>query len=155
MKKTILIVAAALALASCGGNARKKTVATDKATTVAGAPGKAQAPDMHTAETSLDYEGTYTGTFPAADCPGIEMTLRLKADGRYDLRMKYIDRETRSEEKGEYRIEDNLLTLTSDNGREISYYKVGENQLRRLDADKQPVTGALAEQYVLKKKTRE
>ena len=28
---------------------------------------------------------------------------------------------------------------------------VEENQVRKLDADKQPVTGALAENYVLKK----
>lgn len=33
---------------------------------------------MHNAENSLDYDGTYTGTFPAADCPGINMTLTIK-----------------------------------------------------------------------------
>ena len=33
--------------------------------------------DMHTAEISLDYYGTYKGTLPAADCPGINVTLTL------------------------------------------------------------------------------
>ncbi len=33
---------------------------------------------MHNAENSLDYDGTYTGTFPAVDCPGINMTLTIK-----------------------------------------------------------------------------
>ena len=44
----------------------------------------------------------------------------------------------------------NLLTLTPMDG-QPEYYKAEENQVRKLDADKQPVTGALAENYVLKK----
>ena len=36
--------------------------------------------DIHNAETSLDYEGTYKGVLPAADCPGIETTLILNPD---------------------------------------------------------------------------
>jgi hypothetical protein len=48
-------------------------------------------------------------------------------------------------------VRGNLLTLTPENGEGVEYYKVEENRLRRLDADKQPVTGPLAENYVLKK----
>ncbi|HSH50375.1 MAG TPA: copper resistance protein NlpE N-terminal domain-containing protein, partial [Bacteroidales bacterium] len=29
-------------------------------------------PDMHTSEISLDWQGTYKGVLPCADCPGIE-----------------------------------------------------------------------------------
>lgn len=46
---------------------------------------------MHDAESSLDYQGTYTGVFPAADCPGIDMRLTLKKDGTYSLHMKYLN----------------------------------------------------------------
>ncbi len=106
---------------------------------------------MHTAETSLDYQGTYAGTLPAADCPGIETRLTLKKDGTFDLHMKYIDRDAEFDTKGGYSVRGNLLTLTPENGEEVEYYKVEENRLRRLDADKQPVTGPLDENYVLKK----
>ena len=68
MNNKILILAAVLALVSCGGNAQRKTAAADTQKAAAAAP------DMHTAETSLDYQGTYRGTLPAADCPGIEVT---------------------------------------------------------------------------------
>ncbi len=55
MKSGILILAAAALLAACGGNTQKKAAA-GGTETVAGMP------DMHTAETSLDYQGTYAGT---------------------------------------------------------------------------------------------
>ena len=147
MKNKILILAAVLALVSCGGNAQRKTAAADTQKAAAAAP------DMHTAETSLDYQGTYRGTLPAADCPGIEVTLRLKPGGAFDLHMKYIDRDAEFDTKGGYSVRGNLLTLTPENGEGVEYYKVEENRLRRLDAEKQPVTGALADNYVLQKTT--
>ena len=145
MKKNVLILAAALALVACGGNAPKKEAAAETQTTTAAAP------DMHTAETSLDYLGTYEGTLPAADCPGIQTTLTLAPDGSYALHLKYIDRDSEFDEKGAFTVKENLLTLTPSEGGQPQYYKVEENRLRRLDAEKQPVTGALADNYVLQK----
>ena len=145
MKKNVLIIAAALALVACGGNAPKKKAAAETQTTTAAAP------DMHTAETSLDYLGTYEGTLPAADCPGIQTTLTLAPDGSYALHLKYIDRDSEFDEKGAFTVKENLLTLTPSEGGQPQYYKVEENRLRRLDAEKQPVTGALADNYVLQK----
>ena len=93
----------------------------------------------------------YYDTLPAADCPGIQTTLTLNPDGTYELHMKYIDRDAEFDEKGVFSVKENLLTLTQlDDGSE-EYYKVEENRLRMLDAEKQPVTGALAENYVLQK----
>ena len=145
MKKNVLILAAAFALVACGGNAQRKAVTADSQETVAAAP------DMHTAETSLDYLGTYEGTLPAADCPGIQTTLTLNPDGAYKLHMKYIDRDTELDEWGRFTIEANQLTLYPDEGEPTGSYHVEENRLRMLDAEKQPVTGALAENYVLQK----
>lgn len=144
MKKSLMLLAAALSLAACGGRAQKKADKTAAKTETA-------VPDMHNAETSLDYEGTYTGTVPAADCPGIEMRLTLRPDGTYDLHTKYIDRDAAFDEKGAYSVRENLLTLTPADGERIQYYQVEENRVRMLDADKQPVEGALAENYVLHK----
>ena len=77
MKSLIPVTAALLLLAACGQrNASRQT-----------APAAAQTavPDMHDAENALDYQGTYTGVFPAADVPGTAVTLTLGPDGRYIL----------------------------------------------------------------------
>ncbi len=105
--------------------------------------------DIHTAQNSLDYIGTYTGTFPAADCPGINVELVLNKDYSYTQSMDYIDRNTKFTEKGKFTVEGNILTLMSNDMNQ--YYKVGENKLTRLDSDKQPVTGPMADMYILKK----
>ena len=70
-----------------------------------------QVADIHNAETSLDYEGTYKGVFPAADCPGIETTLTLNPDKTFTLHSVYIDRDSSFDEKGTYTLEGNILTL--------------------------------------------
>lgn len=144
MKNKVMILAAAITLVACGGNQQKKAVSEK-------VKADAVKVDMHDAESSLDYQGTYTGVFPAADCPGIDMRLTLKKDGTYSLHMKYLDRDSEFDEKGAFTVKENLLTLTPSEGGQPQYYKVEENRLRRLDADKQPVTGPLDENYVLKK----
>lgn len=141
MKKSILIATAALALTACGGTPQPKAPDTQAVTTVA---------DTHTAETALDYQGVYKGVLPAADCPGIEVTLTLYDNGTYNENDNYIDRQA-FEEKGGYEVKDNLLILTPADGEGVSYYRIEENQLRRLGADKQPVTGEMAERFILTK----
>lgn len=146
MKNKVMILAAAITLVACGGNQQKKAVSEK-------VKADAVKVDMHDAESSLDYQGTYTGVFPAADCPGIDMRLTLKKDGTYSLHMKYLDRDSEFDEKGAFTVKENLLTLTPSEGGQPQYYKVEENRLRRLDAEKQPVTGALADNYTLQKTT--
>ena len=146
MKNKVMILAAAITLVACGGNQQKKAVSEK-------VKADAVKVDMHDAESSLDYQGTYTGVFPAADCPGIDMRLTLKKDGTYSLHMKYLDRDSEFDEKGAFTVKENLLTLTPSEGGQPKYYKVEENRLRRLDAEKQPVTGALADNYTLQKTT--
>lgn len=127
--------AAALLLVACGGNATKKSAATEAAPA-------AEAPA---------YCGTYRGTVPAADCPGIELTLTLSPDGRYEQTWNYIEREGIFTDRGPYTVEGNLLTLRPDGDGVPLYYKVEENRLRKLDADRKPIEGELAPYYVLQK----
>ena len=128
-------------LTACGGNSRQKTTA--------------GVPDMHNAENALDYQGTYKGVFPAADCPGIEIELTLHNDNTYTMNSSYMDRsEEPIQQTGNYTVKGNLLTLRAKVGigrPAPEYYKVEENRLRRLNAKKQPITGELADQYVLTK----
>lgn len=142
----VLLLASALVLASCGGASRRQA---------AGTTGTAEAGtemvDMHNAENALDYHGSYKGTLPAADCPGIVTTLTLSADGRYALHMEYLERDVAFDEQGVFEVEGNLLVLTPDDGGQGGCYKVEENRLRMLDGDRKPITGELADHYVLQK----
>ena len=135
----LLIIATVLLFVACGGRGRQ----------AASADGAAPLPDMHTAETSLDYMGTYSGVLPAADCPGIEVRLTLGDDGRYTLDEQYIDRDTRFHTAGRYTVRENLLTLDAADG--ATFYRIEENRLRMLTPERQPVTGELADRYVLTK----
>lgn len=126
-------------MASCGGNAPRRSAQQETG---------AFKPDIHNAETSLDYRGTYRGVLPAADCPGIETTLTLKPDGTYSLHEEYLERNARFDAEGAYTLHGNLLTLE---GSDTTWYKVEENRLRRLTTDRKEVEGPLAEHYVLRK----
>ena len=151
MKKYLLILSVAGMLISCGGKDRKAS-RTEKAAATAVTTG-ISVPDGHTAETSLDYLGTYTGTLPGADCPGIETTIVLAPDSTYTLHMKYLERNVAFDEKGSFEVKGNLLTLTPSDGGRPGHYKVEENRLRHLDGDQQPITGDLADHYLLQKKS--
>ena len=145
MKKNLYWMAAAFITLTAVGctNAKKADVSAAGSNTT-------QVVDMHTAETSLDYYGVYKGTVPAADCPGIELTLTLKKDRTYTYHWAYIDRKDADfDETGTSTVKDNLLTLTEKGG-EVSYFKVQEGSLVMLNNEKQPATGALADAYVLK-----
>ena len=142
----VLLLAAALVLASGGGASRRQAAGTTE-TAEAGT----EMVDMHNAENALDYHGTYKGTLPAADCPGIVTTLTLSADGRYALHMEYLERDVAFDEQGAFEVEGNLLVLTPDDGGQGGCYKVEENRLRMLDGDRKPITGELADHYVLQK----
>jgi heat shock protein HslJ len=106
--------------------------------------------DSPTSESSLDWEGTYIGTLPCADCEGIERTITIKGqnfvskdnylgkkDGVFDTQgyIKWID-------NGQ------TILLSDDNG---TSYLVGENTLTQLDKSGNKVTGELADFYILKK----
>lgn len=142
----VLLLASALVLASCGGASRRQAAGTTE-TAEAGT----EMVDMHNAENALDYHGTYKGTLPAADCPGIVTTLTLSADGCYALHMEYLERDVAFDEQGAFEVEGNLLVLTPDDGGQGGCYKVEENRLRMLDGDRKPITGELADHYVLQK----
>ena len=130
MKSGILILAAAPACA-CGGNTPEKSCfrrCRNRRRSARHAYGRDLARPS----------GTYAGTLPAADCPGIETRLTLKKDGTFDLHMKYIDRDAEFDTKGGYSVRGNLLTLTPENGEGVEYYKVEENRLRRSTPTSSP-----------------
>lgn len=141
MKKLFILACVCLLITSCNSNPKNTN---DSATST-------ETTDMHNAENSLDYDGTYTGTFPAADCPGINMALTIKKDKTFELISEYIDRQDATfKEYGTYSVEGNIMTLINEEDKQ--YYKVGENTLTALNQDKQAITGELADHYILHKK---
>lgn len=95
--------------------------------------------------------GTYVGTLPAADCPGIETELILHPSGEYELTSEYIDRDTRFTERGNYRIEGRSVLVCSDRDGESAKYRIEGDALRMLDTEGKVVKGCLADGYLLKK----
>jgi uncharacterized lipoprotein NlpE involved in copper resistance len=110
--------------------------------------------DGHNAQNSLDWFGTYEGTLPCADCPGIKTTIVLNQDNTYSKTAEYIEREnSRFTEEGKIEWHDNgrEITLIPTKG-ESEIYKVTEGSLVMLDKEGNEITGNLAPNYILKKK---
>ena len=45
--------------------------------------------------TSLDWDGTYQGIIPCADCEGLQLVIKLKTDLSYSSQMKYLGKDGR------------------------------------------------------------
>lgn len=110
--------------------------------------------EMHNSNNSLDWQGTYKGTTPCADCEGIATEMTLNNDLTFVLKTKYLGKGDGKvfEEKGTFAWDKSGSTITLNNLKgKPNQYKVGENRLIQLDMKGKIITGALAEKYVLTK----
>lgn len=98
------------------------------------------------------YVGTYEGTLPAADCPGIKTTLKINGDTTYELRSEYIDRDEIFEESGVYELKDGMIILVTPSSGRRTYYKIMENALAMTDEAGKLAEGELAFHYTLNRK---
>lgn len=146
MKKlsAYFIAFAAMALVACNGGSADATPE-NEVTTV---------PDGHNAQLSLDYEGSYKGVIPCADCEGIETTITLGKENTYELSSKYIGKGDGQPyvSKGTFvwRPDGSTIELQGDTDGAFLYF-VGENKLWQLDMEGNRIEGALAEKYILEK----
>jgi uncharacterized lipoprotein NlpE involved in copper resistance len=101
--------------------------------------------------TGLDWAGVYAGTIPAADGPGINVQITLRADESYSIVYNYVDRQNNATETGTFSWNEAGNTITLKNTTFPPYYRVGENQLLQLDVKGNIIKGSNAELYVLKK----
>lgn len=149
-KLIVLTVGALAVLSSC--TEKKTTVnATDKDSTSV----------VDTTATDDNYvdlatvSGTYEGTLPAADCPGIKTVLTIKADSTYQLQQDYIDKKNGHDEaSGVFKVLDGkVLMLVRPSSGEQTYYKVKDNSsIVMTDSLGVEPEGETAKLYVLKKK---
>mgnify|MGYP005749718415 FL=1 len=99
--------------------------------------------------------GTYEGTLPAADCPGIKTVLTINADSTYLLQQDYIDREDGHDEaSGVLEVLDgNVLMLVRPSSGEHTFYKVKDAEsIAMTDSLGNEAEGEIAKLYVLTKK---
>ena len=141
MKKTILVAGLVLALLStaCGGNNQASPRA-EASTTAASAPDTA-------------YCGTYRGTLPAADCPGIKTVLTIAADSTYTLSSQYIDKQASpAVTSGVYHLKSGtkLIELVTPSSGETTYYKIKDTRsIVMTDSAGTEPQGPTAKFYVL------
>lgn len=143
-------MAVAVALTtSCNG---KKTISADAdhdSTSVA---------DTTVAGENVDLAavaGTYEGTLPAADCPGIKTVLTINADSTYELKQDYIERKNGHDEaSGVLQVLDgNVLMLVRPSSGEHTFYKVKDSKsIVMTDSLGNEAEGEMAKLYVLTKK---
>lgn len=99
--------------------------------------------------------GTYEGTFPASDGPGIKTVLTIKADSTYQLEQDYVDqKDGHDEASGVFKVLDgNVLMLVRPSSGEHTFYKVKyANSIVMTDSVGNEPEGETAKFYVLKKK---
>lgn len=102
----------------------------------------------HNSRNSLDWQGTYWGVLPCADCSGIRTAITLQGDGHYRMQTRYEGKSRQIfETKGPFTWDNKGAVITIDD----TQYQVGENQLIRLDRSGNRITGDLASKYILMK----
>jgi copper homeostasis protein (lipoprotein) len=107
----------------------------------------------HNSRNSLDWDGTYRGIMPCADCSGIKTEIRLLANGTYRLDMLYLDKSNEvfiDSGRFEWNEAGSAIILQKEGAPDSSQqYQVGENVLFKLDLEGNRITGALEDKYRL------
>jgi copper homeostasis protein (lipoprotein) len=140
----MLMAGIALTLAACGGKNKQPAANTDS-TQVAGSD---------TAAIDTSYCGTYRGTLPAADCPGIKTVLTISSDSTYSLSSDYVGKKDgQFVTSGVYHMRDGkLIELVTPSSGEKTYYKVKDSKsVVMTDSLGNEPEGETAKLYVLTK----
>lgn len=171
MKKTLLILSvSALALAACSKSNQPSTdsnsaseaeaasqaiLATPASNTIAAEPvsqAEAVAPVEGSAQSSLDWNGTYKGVLPCASCEAIETKLTLNQDKTYELSETYKGKDDKPViSKGKFEFGKDGSVITLDAAAEKRQYFIGENHIIALDQEGKVIKGDLAKKYELQK----
>lgn len=144
-----LALAAAVALAACKPQAPAEApapaAAPDPAAPAAAEPAPAPA-DAMPANLPFDqkgFAGTFKGTLPCADCPGIDTTLVLNADGTYRLDTVYQGKPRAFSADGTWTTEAGDRTVRLDpnsKAEQDRLFAIASNgELKALDLQGQPL----------------
>lgn len=114
--------------------------------------GSAPTPAGDNSRNALDWQGSYVGTLPCADCPGIRTRVELHEDGTFMRNVAYLGRDLRLMDTGSFEWDGagSRITLTAGDGGAQRFH-VGENVLFMLDGNGERITGERADAYRLGK----
>ena len=118
--------------------------------------GTTASPDpAHTSRNALDWAGSYVGTLPCADCPGIDTTIAFTPEGGYTMGEIYQDSDSSAfATKGTWTVREDGKTLLLDPEDKEEYdhwYEVvSPTELRMLDREGKPIDSKL--DYSLRRK---
>jgi copper homeostasis protein (lipoprotein) len=147
MCKKILLVSILLVLATACQK-QSKTDNQNKATAASiGVPN---------ANKTLNYQGTYKGVLPCADCDGLETTISLNENNTYVIQSQYLGKGNKIfEQRGTFTWNKTGSIVVFDNiDNAPNQYAVGKNTLTQLDIEGNLIIGSLAEQYILSKQKK-
>ena len=100
---------------------------------------------------ALDWDGTYEGVLPCADCEGIETSITLNKDLTYTIKDNYLGKKDGVfESKGTFKWSDDGQKITLSEADRHPFF-VGENALTQLDDSGNIIEGDLASLYILNK----
>lgn len=160
MTKQILAIAiTACTIWGCGNSKTSEklnadSLTKDSLTMGAVKPDGLKVTDEHNSMNAVDWDGTYKGVVPCADCEGIETTLVLGKELTYIMKTKYLGKSDAKvfEEKGKFSWDKSGQVITLDGIKDApNKYFVGENKIIQLDMDGKEITGEQADLYILKK----
>ena len=108
----------------------------------------------HSSMNAVDWDGTYKGVVPCADCEGIETTIVLGKELTYNIKTRYLGKSNakKKKKKGKFSWDKTGQIITLEGIKDApNKYFVGENKIIQLDMEGKEITGKLADHYVLKK----
>lgn len=109
------------------------------------------------AASGIAVSGVYSGVIPCADCPGIRKSLRFRPPDTVEVTRLYLEsHDTEDTVTGTYRVvaDENMIVVTLPDGEKAFYRIRSAAAIAQLRANGEPVTGPLADAYVLTRQTR-
>jgi copper homeostasis protein (lipoprotein) len=104
------------------------------------------APASSAADVPFDvkgFAGTFSGTLPCADCPGIDTTISLKPDGTYTVHEAYQGKPNSFDGDGTWTAEENgqrlRLDPNSKNEQDRLFAVKSSDEIESLDAEGKPI----------------
>ncbi|MCV2368643.1 copper resistance protein NlpE N-terminal domain-containing protein [Roseateles oligotrophus] len=93
----------------------------------------------HSSRNALDWAGTYAGTLPCANCPGVQTSLRLNRDESFELLLQYLERDKAPKvSRGRFTWAANGNAITLDEQGSGREFLVAEGRLAWLDKGTAP-----------------
>ena len=137
---SVTALATVAALAACGPYVKTTIATPDATTTVEKVGARTKSTTVVTpvpgtgARSAVQWAGTYAGTLPCADCPGILTDLTVRADSSFTLKEHYLESGTAPmEQTGKWRMTNDMLVIGGTDGQAWNF-RPTDGGLQLVDA---------------------